>query len=107
MEAKPKTNVRPKNMNPRLTLEPLVNTRRTQRNDKCPVGVIKNLRNAALTKTNNKNMESKTQRIVISKSATRRNIPKKSTRYHFTEQVVYKTKVGKNYVSETRHEIVR
>lgn len=50
MEAKPKTNVRPKNMNPRLTLEPLVNTRRTQRNDKCPCGGDKKFKKCCLDK---------------------------------------------------------
>lgn len=49
MEAKPKTNVRPKNMNKQLSLAPLVNQRRTQRNDKCPCGNDKKFKKCCLT----------------------------------------------------------
>lgn len=52
-------------------------------------------------------METKTTRHVISRSATRRNIPKGSAQFYFTEQVVYKTKVGKQFASKTRHEIAK
>ncbi len=54
----------------------------------------------------------KTKREVISKSSKRRNVPKGSNNFTFTEMVVYKTKVGKKkngkpkYESVTRHESV-
>lgn len=53
-----------------------------------------------------------TTRTVISKSAKRFNRPKGSAMYIKTEQVVYKTIIGKKndkpvYHSETRHELVK
>lgn len=63
-----------------------------------------------------------TKRILISKSAKRKcsskftnnntesGKPELITRQKagfFTEQVVYKTKIGNKYISKTKHEIVR
>ena len=51
------------------------------------------------------------QRIVVSLSAKRRQVPKGSKMLHFTEEVIYKTYQGKDkgkgkYFSVTKHEIV-
>ncbi len=52
------------------------------------------------------------ERIVVSLSAKRRQVPNKSKIWHFTEQVIYKTYQGKDngrdkYFSVTKHEIVK
>ncbi len=46
-------------------------------------------------------------RIVISKSASKKQVPKGSGFCAFTEQVVYHKKVGKRMTSVTRHELAR
>lgn len=63
-----------------------------------------------ITMTKEQKSNSKAERIVISQSVKRVKRPKGSATHIYTEQVVYKTKVGVRtngkpaYHSETRHE---